>query len=87
MFELLFEEIDTDDSGEISKEELYDYYLKQENDWKEEDTLFYQAQQAKAFEDDEFFDCVLDVNLSRKFAASVGPMTSRFSQNLGENKN
>ena len=83
----MFEEIDTDDSGEISKEELYDYYLKQESDWKEEDTLFYQAQQAKAFEDDEFFDHILEPNLVRKFATSMGPLTNRFSQNLGQNKN
>ena len=44
MFELVLEEIDTDDSCEISKEELYDYYLKQESDWVEEDCLIYQAQ-------------------------------------------
>ena len=44
MFELVLEEIDTNDSCEISKEELYDYYLKQESDWVEEDCLIYQAQ-------------------------------------------
>ena len=38
-FELLFDEIDTDKNGEISKEELYDYYILQEPDCDENDCI------------------------------------------------
>ena len=39
VFELLFDEIDTDENGEISKEELYDYYILQEPDCDKNDCI------------------------------------------------
>ena len=49
-FELLFDEIDADKGGDITKEELFSYYMRQEPDFSPADCPVFQAMQKKKFE-------------------------------------